>query len=235
MAKQEEGDYKISKGPVTSSPLRNGVIESDDLQTHHGQPLLLAIARNPRTLFVCWSVDWPAVFTEGLPTDRSAHVKLTSGSEEKTIPVEPMIGNCAIDDLEPGETYSVQIGYYAPAEVWNVVATANEAMMPFESDATDETVDVATVPFHLTFQRMLDAFRASNGDNLVRTLAQLQERSRQPDLLTRSDEEVLRALDLSAADLERTAAYRQEMNAVETLRRRGETLLGFGGSSWSGS
>src|SRR5438270_1172170 len=32
-----------------------------------------------------------------------------------------------------------------------------------------------TVPFHLTFQRMLRLFRGSNGEDLAKTLAKLQE------------------------------------------------------------
>jgi hypothetical protein len=169
--------YKISEGPVTSSSLRRrDVDELTGLPAHYGKPLLVAIARDPRTLFVCWSVDWPAAFAKGLPADRCAHVRIRQNGNEKTVAVEPMSGSCAIEELEPGETYAVELGYYAPRETWNSVVTGNEVMMPFASQS-DETVDVATVPFHLTFQRMLSLIRGKNGDDLAQTLAQFQERA----------------------------------------------------------
>src|SRR5437764_4113490 len=230
--------YKISEGPVTSSSLsRPDVEELTGLPVHFGEPLLVAIARDPRTLFVCWSVDWPAAFAKGLPADRCAHVRIRQNGNEKTVAVEPMSGNCAIEELEPGETYSVELGYYAPPETWNSVVTGNEVMMPFTSES-DEMIDVATVPFHLTFQRMLGLFRGSNGDDLAQTLAQFQERANRPEL-SLDETEVLRALDLPPEDLQKTAAARESLAKSERIRERGERLFGgaspsegFGSGSW---
>jgi hypothetical protein len=229
--------YKISEGPVTSSSLpRPEVEELTGLPVHFGKPLLIAIARDPRTLFVCWSVDWPAAFAKGLPVDRCAHVRIRQNGNEKTVAVEPMSGSCAIEELEPGETYSVELGYYAPPQTWNNVVTGNEVMMPFTSES-DAMICVATVPFHLTFQRMLSVLRGSNGDDLAQTLAQFQQRANRSEL-SRDEAEVLRALDLSPEDLQKTAAARESLAKSERLRERGDTLFGgaspsegFGGSS----
>ena len=231
--------YKISEGPVTSSSLpQRDVEELTGLPAHYGKPLLVAIARDPQTLFICWSVDWPAAFAKGLPADRCAHVRIRQNGNEKTVAVEPMSGSCAIEELEPGETYSVELGYYAPPETWNSVVTGNEVMMPFTSESADQMIDAAIIPFHLTFQRILDAFRRSNGDDLAQTLAQFQERANRSEL-SRDEAEVLRALDLSPEDLQKTAATRESLAKSERLRERGEKLFGgaspgegFGGSSW---
>src|SRR5438093_12838653 len=103
--------YKISEGPVTSSSLpRPDVEELTGLPVHFGEPLLVAIARDPRTLFVCGSVDWPAAFAKGLPADRCAHVRIPQNGNEKPVAAEPMIGSGTIKELEPGETYSVSPG-----------------------------------------------------------------------------------------------------------------------------
>src|SRR5205814_2170139 len=84
-------DTKSSEGAVTSSSLpRPDVEELTGLPVHFGEPLLVAIARDPRTLFVCWSVDWPAAFAKGLPADRCAHVRIRQDGNEKTVAVEPM-------------------------------------------------------------------------------------------------------------------------------------------------
>ena len=231
--------YKISEGPVTSSSLpRRDVEELTGLPAHCGKPLLVAIARDPRTLFVCWSVDWLAAFAKGLPADRCAHVRIRQNGNEKTVAVEPLSGSCAIEELDPGETYSVELGYYAPPETWNSVVIGNEVLMPFTSQSADQMIDVATVPFHLTFHRILDAFRGSNGDELAQTLAKFQERANRSEL-SRDEAEVLRALDLSPEDLQKTAAARESLAKSERLRDRGNKLFGgaspsedFGGSSW---
>ena len=223
------GGYKISEGPVTSSSLSRRKEEADELNelpSHYGKPLLVAIARDPRTLFVCWSVDWAAVFDSGLPADRCAHVRLRQSGNEKTVAVEPMSGGCAIEDLEPGETYSVELGYYAPPETWNKVVIGNEVMMPFASEAGDEFVAVATVPFHLTFQRMLNAFRGAESGDLAQRLAEFQERAGTTKL-TREEFEILRALDLSPEDLQKTAAARESLEKSQRLSARAP----FGGAS----
>ncbi len=235
--------YKISEGPVTSSSLLQRKAEATDdltaLPSHYGKPLLVAIARDPRTLFVCWSVDWLTAFDNGLPADRCAHVRLRENGNEKTIAVEPMSGSCAIEELQPGETYSVELGYYAPSDTWNSIVIGNEVMMPFASEARHELVDVATVPFHLTFQRILNALRGTESGGLAQTLAEFQQRAGRSEL-SREESEIFRALDLSPDDLRKTAAARESLEKSERLPARapfggagpGE---GFGGASWGGS
>jgi hypothetical protein len=85
---------------------------------------------------------------------------------------------------------------------------------------------------------MLSLFRGKNGDDLAQTLAQFQERANRSEL-SRDEAEVLRALDLSPEDLQKTAAARESLAKSERLRERGERLFGgaspsegFGGSSW---
>src|SRR5205085_170850 len=100
------GAYQISDGPVTSSSRPDRVVDTVEempLPAHYGMPLLLAIARDPRTLFVCWSVDWSSAFANGVPADRRAHIRLRSNDEERTVGVEPTVGSCVIEALEPGE------------------------------------------------------------------------------------------------------------------------------------
>jgi hypothetical protein len=231
---KKTGAYQISEGPVTSASRHGGVADAAgdvSLPAHYGMPLLLAIARDPHTLFVCWSVDWASAFANGVPTDRRAHIRLRSNAEERIVGVEPMVGSCLIEMLEPGETYAVELGYYAPPDSWNVIVSGNEVMMPFESESPDETIDVATVPFHLAFQRMLNLFRASNSGELVRALSRIQERAATASELSEEEREVLRVLDLSEEDLRNRATYRDALTKAEKIRDRGEKLFGIGGAS----
>ena len=209
------------------------------LPSHHGKPLLIAIARDPRTLFVCWNVNWPATFDNGLPADRCAHLRLRHNGNDKTIAVEPMSGSCAVEDLEPGETYSVELGYYAPADTWNSVVIGNEVMMPFSSEAADDSVDVASVAFHLTFQQMLDALRGADSGDLAQGLADFQQKANRSEL-SRDETEVLRALNLSPEDIRKTATARESLRKSQRLSQRASfggasPSEGFGRASWGGS
>ena len=181
----------------------------------------------------------PAAFANSLPRDRCAHVRLRQNGNEKTVAVEPMSGSCAIEELKPGETYSIELGYYAPPETWNSVVIGNEVIMPFASEAGDELLDVATLPFHLSFQRILEAFRGAEGRDLAQTLAEFQERANRSEL-SREQSEVLRALDLSREDLKKTAAARESFEKSQRLSQRSSfggasPSEGFGGGSRAGN
>jgi Domain of unknown function (DUF4912) len=223
------GNFKISDVPLASSSLRaSEADEASELPQHSGKPLLLAIARNPRTLFLCWSVDWPAQFGSEIPADRRAHVKLTSRDSEQMEAVEPLRGNWTVSDLEPGGTYAVEIGYYAPANHWTLVVS-DEVTMPLRGATNDETpVDVATVPFHLSFQRLVDLF--GSNDNLIQRLADFEERTARAPLRSQREEEILRALGLTADELKIATAIRE---ALTRIKIRPRVMEHFPGSSLS--
>lgn len=240
--KKETGKYRISEGPITSSSLAAGVSDSTEIPfpAPSEVPCLFAIARDPRSLFVCWSVDWPTVFTNGLPPDRRAHVRLRSRGKTKTVGVEPTVGSYIIQDLDPGETYGVELGYYAPADLWHAIAIGNEVMMPFESEPLGDDVEVATIPLHLSFERMLNLVGDDSPARLAQTLARIQDRAAKSEDLTARENEILRALQLSREDLRKHASYGDSLARSEKIRDRSEELVeaigasprqGFAGSS----
>lgn len=202
----------------------------------HGAPILFAIARDPRTIFTYWSIDWPAVFAKTVPVDRQAHLRVYRADrvEEESVAVEPMSGNCSIAVSRPDGAYHVEIGYYQPADVWNSIATSKEVTMPRDSFAGYGDVDLATIPFHLSFQRLLDLFGASKGDALAEVISRLQKRAVTDDernLLTPEEWETVRAMNMSLEEIQRArATFNASANAT-ALRRRAEEILGFGSSS----
>jgi hypothetical protein len=215
----------------------------------HGAPILFAIARDPRTIFTYWSIDWPAVFAKTVSVDRQAHLRVyrADGVEEESVAVEPMSGNCFIAVSQPGGSYHVEIGYYQPADVWNSIATSNEVTMPRASFADDGEVGLATIPFHLSFQRLLDLFGASKGDSLAEMISQFQKRALNNEKrkqLSGKEREILRAMGLSLSEIAAARRAFIDEASIETLRKRTEPLLGFastspargfGESSWSSS
>ena len=243
--------FRISSGPMVPQDSEEGrdAAEFDNvgLPRVQGVPMLFAIARDPCTIFTCWSVDWLTVFAKTVPVDRQVHLRVCRADEveEKNVAVEPMAGYCYIAVPRPSGSYHVEIGYYQPADVWHSVALSDEVRMPPDQVAAPADFDLVTIPFHLGFQRLLDLLGAANGDALAEIVSQLQKRALSNEVhkkLSPEEREVLRAMDLSLSEI---AAARREFtrNAdSETLRKQTEVLLsfgqtssspGFGGRMWS--
>jgi Domain of unknown function (DUF4912) len=227
------GSFKISDAPVASSPIApEEPGDATQLDAPYGKPFVLAMAVNPDTLFVCWSVDWPAAFGSDVPPDRKAHVKLKYGDSTRTHPVEPLAGSCSIGDLESGRTYAVELGYYAPADKWNIIASGHEVMMPLPGRSKDEPpVEVATIPFHLAFQKLIDLFGAGSGANVARAWARFEAQAAEKLIPDATVEKLMRALSLSKDDLAAAIAARAELAKIKT--RASSASAGFSGSSWS--
>jgi len=235
--------FRISNGPVIrpAEERESGLGDFGDaveLPRVYDAPMLFAIARDPRTIFTCWSVDWQTVFAKTVPVDKQAHLRLFHSDklEEKNVAVEPMAGYCYISVSRPRGSYHVGIGYYQPADVWHSVAVSADVSMPPDKVTEGIDVDLATIPFHFRFQRLLDLFGATNGDALAEIVSQFQKRAlsnEEHKKLSPEEREILRAMDLSLSEI--AAARREfiEEGDSKTLRKRTEALLGFGQTSSS--
>jgi hypothetical protein len=205
-----------------------------ELPRSYGGAFLFAIARDPHTLFVYWDIDWPAVFGETPPVDRKVHLRVLwhEGIEESTVAVEPLAGSHLLSVTHARSSYRVEIGYYAPDDVWNSVAISAAVITPPDEVAENGPVDVATIPLHLSFQRIVDAFRGSkyDGDALAEILGRLQHHADSSDAtLPENERELLRALESDRHASER-ARLRSAPDAF-AARERVESILGFGASS----
>jgi hypothetical protein len=242
--------FRISDGPVVRLAQGKRTFDIDgvvELPRVYGPPILFAIARDPRTIFTYWNIDWPSIFEKTAPVDRQVHLRVyrDDGAEETTAAAEPMSGNCYVTVTQPRGDYRVEIGYYRPETVWNSVATSDQVTMPPESVTENVDVDLATLPFHLSFQRLIDLFRASNSNALTEIVSRLQRRAVSDEdrgLLSPEEWEILRAMNLSLSDIAAARRAFMERANDEALRKRAEAVLGFGstspargfgGSSWS--
>lgn len=232
--------FRIANGPL----IKRGDGEPDQLTPEfvelprtYGAPILFAIARDPRTLFTYWNIDWEAIFAKtDPPVGRQVYLRVLrpNGTEESESLVEPLLGSYYAAVTRPRGIYRVELGYYQPVGNWNSVGISDAVQMPPEDFSEDLEIDVATVPFHLSFQRMIDFFRASTGDPLTEILSRLQDRAlTEEDKKMLSDEEweILQAMDLSLSDLD--SARRRFLTGADQnrLRKRAEAVLGFGGTS----
>jgi hypothetical protein len=197
-------------------------------------PILFAIARDSRTIFTSWNIDWVSVFEKAIPVDRQVHLRVyrADGLEEKSVAVEPMAGMHYVTRSEPHGSYRVEIGYYQPADVWHSVATSKEVVMPPSGITGTRDVDLVTIPFHLSFQQLLDFFGPANDTELAAVISQFQKRalSSEEQTLSGGHKKILRKLHGSVSEL---AAEWRAYNDIddEKLARRTRALLGFGSSS----
>ncbi|HEX8899236.1 MAG TPA: DUF4912 domain-containing protein [Chthoniobacterales bacterium] len=208
-----------------------------ELPRSYGGAFLFAIARDPRTIFVYWDIDWPAVFGEAAPVDRKVHLRVLwhEGIKESTAAVEPLAGSHLLSIAHARSSYRVEIGYYAPENVWNSVAVSAAVITPPDDVAGNGPVDVATIPFHLSFQRIVDTFRGSkyDGDALAEIVGRLQHHADTSEAtLPESERELLRALEsgMSQSQAMQRGRLRNAADAFAT-RERVESILGFGATS----
>ena len=231
--------FRISEGPVVRVARGKRSFDLEDLielPRLYGEPILFAIARDPRTIFTYWNIDWPSIFGNASPVDRQVHLRVykSDGGQETSAAAEPMAGSCCLAVSEPRSVYRVEIGYYQPEDVWNSVATSDAVTMPPDRVSESEDVDLATIPFHLSFQRLIDLFRASNGDALTEIISRLQKRAltaADRELLSPGEWEILRAMNVSLDEIDAARRAFMDRAGSERLRKRTEAILGFGSTS----
>ncbi|MEP6603933.1 MAG: DUF4912 domain-containing protein [Spartobacteria bacterium] len=226
--------FRISDEPVarTAHEQENSGARST---SNTNAPLLFAIPRDPRTVFVYWNLDWAEVFERHKPLDRHVYLRVVTadGGQESESTVEPLLGSFYAPVKNAGGVYHVELGYYGEGGAWQSVGTSDVVTMPAEAVSQNTAVDVATVPFHLSFQKMIDLLSESNGDPLAIALSRAQNRAvENEDVdLAPQDREAMRALDLS---VDRSRAERESLADrpnEEALRKRAEAILGFGSTS----
>jgi hypothetical protein len=229
--------FQISRKPVVHLAADARLKDAGDstgVPRVYDPPILFAIARDSRTIFTSWNIDWVSVFEKAIPVDRQVHLRVyrADGLEEKSVAVEPMAGMHYVTRSEPHGSYRVEIGYYQPADVWHSVATSKEVVMPPSGITGTRDVDLVTIPFHLSFQQLLDFFGPANDTELAAVISQFQKRalSSEEQTLSGGHKKILRKLHGSVSEL---AAEWRAFNDIddEKLARRTGALLGFGASS----
>jgi len=223
--------FHISRKPVV--PLAEDQ-ESRDLSDgleptrFHGPPRLLAIARDPWTIFAYWYVDWPTIFKNVAPVDRQVHLRVHSadGLEEKEAAVEPMAGMHYLTMSQRHRACRIEIGYYQPADVWNSVATSNAIMMSSAEVSENEQVDLATIPFHLSFQQLVDLFGV-NDEAVAAVISRFQTRAVSSARYEKLSSDERKVLQRTGAALSALVDARHTFNQIdsEKVKRRAESLL----------
>jgi hypothetical protein len=229
--------FRLCKRPVVhgaADEQRDDVGNSVGLpRPEYGARILFAIARDPVTIFASWNIDWLSLFEKAVPVDRQVHLRMygADGLAEKTVAVEPMAAMHYLTTSGAHSSYRVEIGYYQPAGVWHSIAMSPEIAMPPCGTAETEDVDLATIPFHVGFQQLLNLFKCSEAPLAV-AISRLEKRvlnGEQPKRLSREEKKILRKLGVSASAI---AGQRHAFDRTDSreLSRRAGALLRFGAS-----
>jgi hypothetical protein len=221
--------------PLAEDELLHALSSGLELPRFHGPPRFLAIARDPWTIFAYWNVNWPSIFKSAAPIDRQVHLRVhcTDGLEEKEAAVEPMAGMHYVTMSQRHRACRIEIGYYQPADIWNSVMMSNEIMIPPAETSEAEHVDLATIPFHLGFQQLVDLFGAADNDTLATVISRSQTRalsSGRYETLSSKERKMLHGVGVALSEI---ADARRAFIQVdsEKLKKRAESLLALGSTS----
>ncbi len=200
-----------------------------ELPHGYGMDTIFLIAQEPKWLFTYWDIDINR--HPGGAAYLRAHYADGTLASETEVPFETR--NWYLPVEQSGTDFYVEIGYYR-GETWNLIARSGQVTTPPEGLAPSEAFDYATIPFHLSFQRLLDHLQTAqnSGENLLDAVSRMQQKGdfgafgagNLGDLLSAEQQSLLRALlgpglleelgsgDLSSAGLEsRIRAYLEEM------------------------
>jgi hypothetical protein len=134
-------------------------------------------------------------------------------------------------------SYRVEIGYFQPFDTWHSVATSGEVEMPPQRSVELGDVELATIPFHLSFQQLTNMFGTPNDTLVSRLVSEFQKRvlsSDKPNEATTSDTRILGSLNLSLPEI---TAAEHDFKKIDTekLARRTRAIVSIGrdqSSAW---
>lgn len=258
-----EFSFRISDQPVVETrrapeqPDAQAGDGSRDLAALIGDDALHMLARDPRSLFVYWTLDWGRRFAAANLTARPVHLRIfrEDESEETTTAIDPMAGFTFVEVSAPGAGYRCEIGCYE-GENWKTLARSEAGETPAAAMSEDLAADFATLPLHLSFQRLIDIFRANPAKKtkLSQSVAHMQSKARTLQA-SMSPEDWSQLVDSAeaVANGEKTFGLRgvqgtelaallrtvkedgkRQIPSPENLARWRQLGERFGGSSWSG-
>ena len=215
-----------------------------ELPRSYGTDTIFLIAQEPHWLFTYWDIDISR------HPGGATFLRVYEGGEsiEAEIEVPFETRNWYIPVKSAGGSYTVEIGFYR-GSVWNIIARSATVATPPDSQSPSEQFQYATIPLHLSFQKLISSVQdaVKSGESLIQALARLQKdgklfafgASSFPDI---SDDErlVLEALlgselmhelssgAFSSEDLER----RIRLHLEEKLNSEGSSAL-LAGGAWT--
>jgi hypothetical protein len=97
-----------------------------------------------------------------------------------TTEVHPEARNWYLPVKDAGVSYYAELGFFTASGEWSSIARSDAATTPQDKFSESSEADFATVPIHLTFQRLVEMVRGRmrDGESLITALARLQGEGR---------------------------------------------------------
>ena len=175
-----EGDshkFEVAPGSIESTPAP--VYEDlGELPGSYNQDTLFLTARDPRWLFTYWDFDWgqysPSAMRGGI---RQFFLKITTagGVQEALVEINPEARNWYVPVSQPGVEYFAEIGFFDKTGGWHKIVHSAPTSTPADGLDQDAAAAFATVPAHLTFERLLELVKEKmmEGESLINALARI--------------------------------------------------------------
>ncbi len=172
--------YEVASEPH-AAPARVALPAYEDLgalpQTYFEDTVFL-VARDPRWLFAYWDFDWtkyPASSMRGGAAQFFLKISKEDGSQETIVEITPEARNWYVPVSAPDTMYFGEIGFFARDGGWAAIVTSGVTKTPADALAEDVAADFATVPLHLSFERMLELVKhhMEGGETLLEAVARI--------------------------------------------------------------
>jgi uncharacterized protein len=172
--------YEIAPQEPPLPQTRPAYEELGQLPESYGENTVFLIARDPKWLFTYWDVS-PGSFSANTDGGKVfLKVLFENGAEQSLIEINLAARNWYIPVPDAATAYRVEIGYFDKGGEWLAVARSGTATTPADVLSEENEVDFATVPFHLSFQHLVDTVKAAmgEGESLISAISRLQGEGR---------------------------------------------------------
>ena len=176
------GGFSLSDQPVVGEERMASSGKGDLLSPEPSDDVLYAVARDPGSLFVYWDLHWTRLFARAGISARKVHLRTyrRDGTVESTQEINPFRGHCYAEVSAAGTDYYCELGSLERTE-WKPLVRSGNVTTPEANISEEFSAEFATLPAHLSFQRLLDVFGATadlDRATLARSVANLQETAR---------------------------------------------------------
>lgn len=209
------------------------------LPATYGTDLLYVIARDPSSLFVYWDLDWRRLFQDAGMSPCAIHLRTYREDEtvEDTQPINPFRGHCYVAVSAAGTSYYCELGCIE-GETWHSLVRSSATVTPESEMSEDFSATFATLPIHLSFQRLLEIFETNKDrKELAVSVAELQAEVRNgeiPDADSADLAALVESIDKSGAETwteEQRAVWQGLTERLADPAWSGASENHFGGSS----
>jgi hypothetical protein len=162
-----------ARGVAKADTIESALLENlGDLPFGYGTDTIYLVAQDPNWIFTYWDID--ITRHPGGP----CHLRVEDGvgalEQEIEVPFETR--NWYVPVRTAGGAYSVELGFYRSRK-WNSIARSAQAVTPRDRMSDSMSFDFATLPLHISFQRLVEAISSSpsNAAVLVPAMAEMQK------------------------------------------------------------